>query len=108
MLEPLLIAALIVPSNPQPQELKTYAHTYVMRRGWDDQQWQCLDRIIHRESRWTYNAKNGNAYGFAQIMNLKPNTPIQKQMERLMGYLAHRYDDNACNAWAHHKQRGWY
>lgn len=108
MLDQIIIAALTVPNQPTPKELKTYVHAYVMRKGWDDQHWQCLDHVIHRESRYNYNAKNGNAYGFAQIMNLKPGTPITKQMDRLMGYLAHRYDADACQAWQHHQHRGWY
>lgn len=76
-------------------------------RGWTGKQWDCLDRLIKRESNWRPTARNGSHYGVGQVKGMKPGTPIRKQMRIVLRYIEHRYD-TPCRALAHSLERNWY
>lgn len=72
--------------------------------------WQCLDRLIYRESRWDPHAKNGtsSARGLFQLLRLPPDLTPAEQYERGQRYLAHRYQGSPCLALRSSLVRGWY
>jgi hypothetical protein len=49
---------------------RTVAHTLLLRRGWSETQWSCLDTLWTRESHWRTGAMNrrSGAYGIPQAM----------------------------------------
>src|SRR5436305_3393307 len=48
---------------------KTVAHALVLRRGWSNEQFSCLDRLWTRESDWRVSAQNpSGAYGIPQAL----------------------------------------
>lgn len=76
-------------------------------KGWTGKQWDCLDRLIQRESNWRPNARNGSHYGVGQVRGMKPGTPIRKQLRIVLRYIEHRYE-TPCNALQHSLERNWY
>ena len=107
----LLIALLLQPLRAeattagQAKELyKLYAHTQLL----NDKQYQCLDRLWNRESRWDPTARNSKstAYGIPQLIDLKETNGF-KQIDMGIKYIVHRYG-TPCNAYIHHKKVGNY
>lgn len=107
----LLIALLLQPLRAeattagQAKELyKLYAHTQLL----NDKQYQCLDRLWDRESRWDPTARNSKstAYGIPQLLDLKETNGF-KQIDIGIKYIVHRYG-TPCNAYIHHKKVGNY
>jgi len=48
---------------------QTIAHALVLRRGWSETQWGCLDQLWTRESNWRVDAQNSSgAYGIPQAL----------------------------------------
>jgi len=48
---------------------RTVAHALVLRRGWSEEQFGCLDRLWTRESDWQVTAQNASgAYGIPQAL----------------------------------------
>lgn len=48
---------------------RTIAHALLLRRGWSETQWGCLDELWTRESGWsTYAANRSGAYGIPQAL----------------------------------------
>lgn len=48
---------------------QTIAHALVLRRGWSEAQWRCLDQLWTRESNWQIEAENASgAYGIPQAL----------------------------------------
>jgi hypothetical protein len=48
---------------------RTIAHALVLRRGWSESQFGCLDRLWTRESNWQVYAQNpSGAYGIPQAL----------------------------------------
>ncbi len=76
---------------------------------WRASEWQCLDELWHRESRWNPKADNprSSAYGIPQILGLNPKLSPTQQIDKGMGYILHRHD-TPCRALAFHNKRGWY
>lgn len=72
--------------------------------------WQCLDRLIYRESRWKLDAANptSSARGLFQILNAPNDLTIDEQWDRGRRYLASRYDGDPCKALDHSLRKGWY
>lgn len=89
--------------------VRTLVKRAARAKGWTAAEWDCLDRLIWRESSWRPHARNpeSSAYGLFQILKLKPGTPIRKQIERGIRYIAHRYS-SPCAALQHSLDRGWY
>lgn len=90
-----------------PDEVRAYAREVSRSRGYNWQQWKCLDTIIYRESRWVHTAKTGSHYGLGQIAGLKVGTPVPKQLQRIFKYINHRYG-TPCKALAHSYKYNWY
>jgi len=83
---------------------KLYAHSRII----DWNQYHCFVKIIHKESGWNPNAKNGSHYGLGQMRskwyrNLDP----YRQIDQTILYITKRYT-SPCNAWAFHERKGWY
>jgi len=83
---------------------KLYAHSRII----DWNQYHCFVKIIHKESRWDPNAKNGSHYGLGQMRsqwyrNLDP----YRQIDQTIKYITNRYN-TPCKAWAFHERKGWY
>jgi hypothetical protein len=76
---------------------------------WNKSEWRALAKLWGKESGWRQHADNpdSTAYGIAQILNTKPNTPAPLQVERGLAYIQHRYEKPS-KAWAHWRAKGWY
>ena len=86
-----------------------YVKARASRAGWGPRQWNCLSKIIYRESRWNPHSKNktSSAYGLFQILKLPVGTPVREQTERGIRYIKSRYGD-PCTALNHHDRYNWY
>lgn len=101
--------------------------------GWDAQQFQCLDQLWDKESRWNHRAANPSsaARGIAQTMmsvhfrNINPSTGVnewwqsasaqeflnspQRQIVWGLNYIRnHRNYGDPCAAWEYWQVQGWY
>lgn len=89
----------------------------VLARGWDQQQFACLDSLWTRESNWRSNAANTStgAYGIPQALpgskmasaGADWQTNAATQITWGLGYIAGRYG-TPCDAWASFQSKGWY
>jgi hypothetical protein len=83
--------------------LKLYAHSRLI--SYD--QFQCFNKIITKESRWSYTARNGSHYGLGQMRSKHYGTlDPYRQIDATIKYIKHRYG-SMCKAWKHH-DKGWY
>jgi hypothetical protein len=84
--------------------LKLYAHSRIL----DYKEFQCFNRIITKESRWNYLAKNGSHYGLGQMRSkhYRDLDPF-RQIDATLKYITIRYKSN-CKAWAFHNEKGYY
>jgi hypothetical protein len=83
--------------------LKLYAHSRLI----DYKEFQCFNKIITKESRWNYKAKNGSHYGLGQMRSKHYATlDPYSQIDATIKYINGRYG-SMCAAWEHHK-KGWY
>ena len=84
--------------------IKLYAYN---KMSWE--QFQCYNYLIHEESRWNYLARNGSHYGLGQMRSKWYGTlsPI-KQIDAHLDYIKHRYQGDACKAYAHWERKGWH
>ena len=84
--------------------LKLYAHSRIL----DYKEFQCFNRIITKESRWSYTAKNGSHYGLGQMKSKHyRDLDPYRQIDATLKYITHRYK-NSCKAWAFHQERNYY
>jgi hypothetical protein len=84
--------------------LKLYAHSRIL----DYKEFQCFNKIITKESRWSYTARNGSHRGLGQMRsehygNLDPF----RQIDATIKYIKVRYQ-TPCKAWAFHQQRNYF
>jgi hypothetical protein len=83
--------------------LKLYAHSRLI----DYKEFQCLNKIITKESKWNYKAKNGSHYGLGQMRSKHYGTlDPYRQIDSTIRYVHKRYS-TMCKAWKHH-DKGWY
>ena len=84
--------------------IKLYAYNQMSWR-----QFECYNWLIHHESRWNYKARNGSHYGLGQMRSKWYGTlsPI-KQIDAHLDYIKHRYQGDACKAYAHWERMGWH
>lgn len=106
-------AATYVGQLPAPRKInvREYVRNRASRNGWTWRQWQCAARLITKENReWSPTAANphSSAYGLFQILRTPKGTPLHKQTTKFFEYIAQRYDNDPCKAWAHHQQKNWY
>ena len=106
-----ITASLLITSIPEAKaanysidHLKLYAHSRIL----DYKEFQCFNRIITKESRWSYTARNGSHRGLGQMRsehygNLDPF----RQIDATLKYITNRYG-TSCKAWAFHQERNYY
>jgi hypothetical protein len=84
--------------------LKLYAHSRLL----DYKEFQCFNKIITQESRWSYTARNGSHYGLGQMRSTwYRDLDPYKQIDATIKYNRIRYQSQ-CKAWAWHIKHGWY
>ena len=74
----------------------------------DVNEFNCIDELYYKESRWNPKAKNGSHYGIPQGRStyLKKVNGF-KQVEWGIKYNLNRYG-SMCKALDHHKRKGWH
>jgi len=84
--------------------LKLYAHSRLL----DYKEFQCFNKIITKESRWSYTARNGSHYGLGQMRSThyRDLDPF-RQIDATIHYVTKRYN-SSCKAWAFHMKHGYY
>lgn len=84
--------------------LKLYAHSRII----DYKEFQCFNKIITQESRWSYIARNGSHYGLGQMRSkhYRDLDPF-RQIDATLGYVTKRYQ-TPCKAWTFHMKHGYY
>ena len=84
--------------------LKLYAHSRLL----DYKEFQCFNKIITKESRWSYTARNGSHYGLGQMRSkhYRDLDPF-RQIDASIRYITNRYQ-TPCKAWAFHQERNYY
>jgi hypothetical protein len=106
-----LLAVLSITSIPAAESanysidhLKLYAHSRIL----DYKEFQCFNKIITKESRWSYKAKNGSHFGLGQMKSKHyRDLDPYRQIDASLRYITIRYE-TSCKAWAFHQQRNWY
>lgn len=84
--------------------LKLYAHSRLL----DYKEFQCFNKIITKESRWNYKARNGSHFGLGQMRSkhYRDLDPF-RQIDSTIRYITKRYQ-TPCVAWAFHQERNYY
>ena len=91
-------------ANYSIDHLKLYAHSRIL----DYKEFQCFNRIITKESRWSYLAKNGSHFGLGQMRSQHyRNLDPYRQIDATLNYITNRYK-TSCKAWAFHQERNYY
>ena len=91
-------------ANYSIDHLKLYAHSRIL----DYKEFQCFNKIITKESRWSYTAKNGSHFGLGQMRSkhYRDLDPF-RQIDASLKYITVRYE-TPCKALAFHIKRNWY
>ena len=91
-------------ANYSIDHLKLYAHSRIL----DYKEFQCFNRIITKESRWSYTATNGSHFGLGQMRSkhYRDLDPF-RQLDATIRYITVRYQ-TPCKAWAFHQERNYY
>ena len=91
-------------ANYSIDHLKLYAHSRIL----DYKEFQCFNRIVTKESRWSYTARNGSHWGLGQMRSKHYGTldPF-RQIDASLRYITNRYQ-TPCKAWAFHQERNYY
>ena len=106
-----ITASLLITSIPEAtaknysvDHLKLYAHSRIL----DYKEFQCFNRIITKESRWSYLAKNGSHFGLGQMRSKHyRDLDPYRQIDATLKYITNRYG-TSCKAWAFHEKKGYY
>jgi hypothetical protein len=106
-----LTATLSITSIPEAtaknysiDHLKLYSHSRIINY----QEFQCFNRIITKESRWNYLAKNGSHFGLGQMRSKHyRDLDPYRQIDATLKYITNRYG-TSCKAWAFHQERNYY
>ena len=108
----LLITGFTAPIGANPaysaaysiDHLKLYAHSRIL----DYKEFQCFNKIITKESRWSYTARNGSHYGLGQMRSKHyRDLDPYRQIDATLRYVTIRYQ-SSCKAWSFHLKNGWY
>lgn len=74
----------------------------------DVNEFNCIDELYYKESRWNPKAKNGSHYGIPQGRSkYLQRVNGYKQVEWGIKYNLNRYG-SMCKALDHHKRKGWH
>jgi hypothetical protein len=88
----------------QTDLLKLYAHSRLVSM----EQFKCFDSLIHKESSWRINARNGSHYGLGQMKNAKYGRLDGFSMiDWSIRYCKARYG-SMCNAWRFFQKHGYH
>ena len=106
---------LFVPmSNASSGSIDAIQPKHYIRLVLNDKEALCLIKLYGKESAFDPYAIGNlkgkfHTYGIPQIKNalIYDKTPIQ-QIDYGIKYIDHRYNGNACNAWAHWLRVGWH
>jgi hypothetical protein len=103
----LLLMAIPMPSygaTYSVDQLRLYLHSRVLNFN----EFICMDKIIMKESRYNYLARNGSHYGIGQMRSkhYQSKDPYT-QIDLTIAYTHKRYV-TMCNALAFHKRHGYY
>jgi hypothetical protein len=91
-------------ANYSTDHLKLYAHSRIL----DYKEFQCFNKIITKESRWYYLAKNGSHFGLGQMRSKHyRDLDPYRQIDATIKYITVRYQ-TPCKAWAFHQANGYY
>jgi hypothetical protein len=91
-------------SNYSIDHLKLYAHSRII----DYKEFQCFNKIITKESRWSYTARNYSHYGLGQMRSTwYRDLDPYRQIDASLRYITNRYQ-TPCKAWAFHQERNYY
>jgi len=109
--------------NNTPEQNRALGEFLTAQRGWEGEQWQCMDNLMMRESRWRHNAANPvtAARGIPQKMmsvhygaNWRTSETAaawmadpEAQIEWGLNYIERRYQ-SPCGAWNFFLRNGWY
>ena len=107
----LLAALCVVGTTPaeavtEIDNLKLYAHSRLISY----EQFQCLNKLITKESNWRINAvnPNGKHFGLGQMRNTKyRDLDGYRQIDWTIRYIKGRYG-SMCNAYRHWQKHGWH
>jgi hypothetical protein len=84
--------------------LKLYAHSRLLNY----EQFHCFHKIITKESRWSYTARNGSHYGLGQMRSTwYRDLDPYRQIDATIKYITKRYK-TSCKAWEFHQDRGYF
>jgi hypothetical protein len=91
-------------ANYSIDHLKLYSHSRIL----DYKEFQCFNKIITKESRWSYTARNGSHFGLGQMRSkhYRDLDPF-RQIDATLRYVTIRYQ-TPCKAWAFHQANGYY
>ena len=107
----LLAALCLVGTTPaeavtEIDNLKLYAHSRLISY----EQFQCLNKLITKESNWRINAvnPNGKHFGLGQMRNTKyRDLDGYRQIDWTIRYIKGRYG-SMCNAYRYWQKHGWH
>ena len=104
----LILGSLLIQTIPaqatDTDQYRLYAHSRIINY----EQYICLSKIIHKESRWNPKAKNGSHFGLGQMRSQHyRNLDPFRQIDATIKYIDHRYG-SMCNAWRFHQKAGHY
>lgn len=115
IIPPLLEAAIVEQPSVEtrsysPAVARSFVRIKVKGFGWSEDEWVCLDELIHKESSWdmTANNPNSSAYGLFQVLKTPEDSTLKQQVKRGIKYLDARHSGSACKALEHHDRKGWY
>jgi hypothetical protein len=85
-------------------QLRLYSHSRIV----DWKEFQCFNKIITKESRWSYLARNGSHFGLGQMRSTwYRDLDPYRQIDASLRYITKRYQ-TPCKAWAFHQERNYY
>ena len=85
-------------------QLRLYTHSRVI----NFKEFVCIDKVLWKESRYNYLARNGSHYGIGQMKSkhYQSKDPYT-QIDLTIAYSLNRYK-SLCNAYAYHLKHGYY
>ena len=78
--------------------------------GYTEKEIQCTMNLVQKESNFNLHSRNktSGAYGLFQILNIKGQLSLPRQVERFDKYIKKRYNGDTCQAWKHFQIKNWY
>lgn len=108
----LLLTALLQMAISMPAYAATYSadilRVYLHSRVVNNNEYKCIDKILYKESKYNYLARNGSHFGIGQMKSkhYQSKDPFT-QIDLTLSYTYKRYK-TLCNAWAFHVKHGYY